>query len=79
MNKTNEREHFYKEVACCETWEELDKVVDQLGEVEGTRGYMYSASKIKRAIQAVRNGDLINYVTRTYGLRAKVAELLYYK
>lgn len=78
MNKTDKNEEYYKKVACCESWEELDKVIDELGEVEGTRGIMYSASKIKQGIEAVKAGGMINYVTRTYGLRAKVAELLYY-
>lgn len=78
MNKTDKNEEFYKKVACCESWQELDKVIDELENVEGTRGIIYSAYKIKQGIEAVKNGGMINYVTRTYGLRAKVAELLHY-
>lgn len=78
MNKTNKNNKFYKKVACCESWKELDEVIDELKEVVGTRGIMYSASKIKQGIEAVKAGGVINYVTRTYGLRAKVAELLHY-
>ena len=68
-----------QKVVDCNYWDELDAVLDWLGEVEGSRGIMRSPEETKQAIVQIKEGANINLVTRTHGIRAKVAELLHYK
>jgi len=60
----------------CQSFNELDKVLDEIGDVEGSRGIMYSPNQTRERIKMVRSGAFINMVTRGNGLRAKVAELM---
>ncbi len=57
-------------------FETLYETIRQMMIVRGT-GAEYSAEKLIGYIEQVRKGDMdINYITRTYGLRDKVQELL---
>lgn len=61
------------------SWEELDAVLRSLGRVKGSAedDPEYASEELVEAIQAVRNGfAALNSITRNYGLRAKVEELL---
>lgn len=69
-------EKTYK-VSLCGTWEELDSILEDIGDVEGSSA-IYSPEMTRRGIALVRAGNPINRVTRGCGLRAKVAELLHY-
>lgn len=58
------------------TFDELYDTLDSLGRIHGSQG-VYSADEIIGIVEKVRSGELtIDYVTRTYGLRDKVSELL---
>ena len=63
-----------------ETFDELYVALGAIGQVPGTLNmepYNYSADELKRIIDRVRRGKgLPGDVTRTYGLRGKVMELL---
>lgn len=57
-------------------FETLYETIRQVRTIRGT-GREYSAEKLIGYIEEVRKGDMdINYITRTYGLRDKVQELL---
>lgn len=69
----------YKKIAECKNFGELDIVLDEIGNIEGSRSKVYTAEENKGRIKMVREGYPLNYVTRGLGLRAKVAELYWYQ
>lgn len=70
----------WKSVNSCETFDELCDALDLIGPVEYSSGRMKPVDELKMTLSLVKGNSLIiNYVTRNYGLRSKVAYLLYYK
>ncbi|MBU0974935.1 hypothetical protein KKD03_04520 [Patescibacteria group bacterium] len=61
-------------------WNELYLVLDKIGLIETSSRALLSELETKRQINKVRNAidsaSVLNYITRTHGLRDKVAELL---
>lgn len=76
----------YKKIQDCETFEQLEAVLDEIGIVPGSRKE-YTANRLKEKIRQLRllvntlPYDLVhwNLVTRTYGIRAKCMELFWYE
>lgn len=68
----------YKRIALCEDFNELYKVIKEIGNIQGSHN-IYTSKKSIESIEIIRSGGLLNYITRTYGLRAKVAELIWYE
>lgn len=63
-------------ISGAQTFAELIDGLDGLGRVTKPDGTVYSADELVEAITAVRNGErFISSVTRTHGLREKVAAL----
>jgi len=63
-------------ISNAKNFEELFSAIEEIGTIDGTKE-KYSPEELKQIINQVRNGDIRNtYVTRTYGLRDKVVELL---
>lgn len=73
----SEEEKAYK-VCNVESFGDLKKVMDEIGEVMGSRK-PYSPERLKEKIKQIRACGMLTLMTRTYGLRAKVAELMYYE
>ncbi len=60
----------------CTTFEEIKKVVEELGGVQGSHAF-YTPDCFNEALDAVIAGKYdVQYITRTYGLRRKVYYLL---
>ncbi len=74
----------YKKVALCNSFEQLEEVLKELGNVEGShREYapednIYRMKRL-RELKKQGLGVDIRFLTRAYGIRAKVAELLCYE
>lgn len=76
--------HFAERVAQCSTWKQLHHVAlsADVANHPYERGVYFSnwrfcsAELLNQKIHAVRQGASIREVTRNYGLRAKVIELL---
>ena len=62
----------------CQSFDELLRVLNEIGDIEGSRGYFYTPKENIERVNMVINGAPINTVTRGNGLRSKVAELLHY-
>lgn len=77
VEKTNiERVSVSDQVADVGSFDELFALLDDLGEIEGSRGKL-NADQLKLVINMVRTGEVdVTKVTRTAGLRDKVRELL---
>ncbi len=57
--------------------ESLKNVLDELGRIKGSDGYVYSADELMESIKKVMDGKSpLQTITRTHGLRDKVQELL---
>lgn len=67
-----------KMIIDCQSFDELEGYIWTLGVVQGSHS-PYSAVQIMEGIQRIKDGGRINNVTRTFGIRAKVAELLHYR
>jgi len=66
----------FSQVRQVKSFDQLNHLIDRFGLVVGSRE-LFSPNKLKKIIEQVREGNLgLEYVTRTYGLRAKVEELL---
>ena len=68
----------YEAISKAQSFEELLTVIDQLGSIEGSRGKLYTAEKLKEKINLVRDGAgiFLEGITKTGGLKSKVMELL---
>lgn len=76
-----ERHHwsniFPTQIPDCTSWEQLQRMVDTIGYIPTSAGLAYSANEWREKIAKVRMGEAsIETITRTDGLRDKVAELL---
>lgn len=76
----------YKLIADCNTFEELKECFDKIGNVKGTKKE-YTPQRLKEKVDQlillVAQTEFTKFVpfnnlTRTYGIRAKVIELLWY-
>lgn len=77
VEELTERDKAYRElVQAAVDFETLRETIRQIGTIPGM-GRDYPAEKLIGYLEEVRKGDMdINYITRTYGLRDKVQELL---
>lgn len=65
-----------KQIKDARTMEELFSIIDSLDGVQGSQEN-FSSEQLKDIIQKVQNEELnTSYITRSYGLRDKVEELL---
>lgn len=72
--------NIYEEIAKCNNIKELKKVVQSLESLNLRSGKEVSPLDMALRIDEVVEGNApINLVTRTYGIRAKVCEFLFYK
>lgn len=63
-------------IASASNFKELESVLDSLGPIKGSEE-IYSPDSLIDKINRVQNGEIrLEYITRTHGLRDKVAELL---
>jgi len=69
----------YKLVANCQSFDELEKVIKKLGNIKNLKGKTYTSEGNLQRLNYIKSGYPLNYMTRAYGLRAKVAELMWYK
>lgn len=80
--RTNLKEYMsknkYEIIGQCKSFPELVEALYKIGIVQGSRDAWHPEDTI-RGIEAIRNGAFINRVTRTYGIRAKVSELITYE
>jgi regulator of replication initiation timing len=64
-------------ISSADSFESLVNAIDEIARIKGADGHVYSADELIDAIESVRTGDkTLNHITRTSGLRDKVAELL---
>ncbi|HOX10819.1 MAG TPA: hypothetical protein P5323_04025 [Candidatus Moranbacteria bacterium] len=76
LNKEVDQEELKKNISEVKSFDDLIKTVEKGGGIEGSQEF-YDAKKLKNVIDKVRKGELgITYITRTGGLRQKVADLL---
>ena len=55
----------------------IANVLPYVGDIKGSDDYVYTVKNLQEIINGVRvKPELINTVTRTYGLREKVSQLL---
>ena len=60
-----------------QSWRDLYKVLEKHGGIRGADNYFYTSQELIPKIDRVRKGELdLSYITRTAGLRDKVAELM---
>jgi hypothetical protein len=75
-SRTEEEQKFEKQVLECEDFDQLFELLRS--KTDGIRGTssLYPPEEIIRRIERVRNGhDVLQRVTRTFGINGKVAEL----
>lgn len=77
IEETTEHDRAYRElIQSASDFETLYETIRQMGVIRGT-AKEYEAEKLIGYIDRVRSGDMdLSYITRTYGLRDKIQELL---
>jgi len=69
----------WKAVNACETFQQLELLIPDLGEVEYSGGRVKSTQEVMDALAMAKETKFYRLMTRNYGLRAKLMYLDHYE